>query len=204
LAPFVLSECLPEALRYLSDIKVVDIGKDDSQQVWPAARIALHVALLNNISDREAQLTSLQKSLTERDAGFADGAVQNWARNELCDRGDLASLPTIREWLNRAYAGSPTGQEEIRYCEARMQVVSRGSDRVQALASVLRLDDQPPDTVLMSWAISQLAALHSPAANRELARFGAEIGRLPKDSTARQRLFTTEEHIRIALATQAR
>jgi hypothetical protein len=194
---------LPEALRYLSAVKIADVGMDNSQQVWPAARIALHVALLNNISDSDAKLEFLRKAATEKNPGFADGQVQNWARNELCDRGDLASLPMIRETLRRLSSGA-RGEENVRYCEVRMQVLSRSPDRVQALASVLQLGTQPPDTLLMSWAIGQLEALRSPAADRELARFGEEIARLPKDSPLRLRMYVTDLNIRDVLASRSR
>jgi hypothetical protein len=197
---------LPEALRYLSEVKVADVGTDNSKQVWPAARIALHVALLNNISDRDAKLEFLRNAAVEKNPGFADGQVQNWARNELCDLGDQASLPMIRESLKKIYGGvaSDREQEQERYCEVRMQVLARSSDRVQALASVLKLGAQPPDTILMSWAIMQLDAIHSQAADRELARFGEEIARLPKDSPLRLRMYVTELSIHDVLASRSR
>ena len=175
---------LAEGLRYLSGVTVDDIGEDSTQQIWPAARIALHVALLNNIQEPDAKREFLQKTLTEKDTGFIDGAVQNWALGELCDRWDRSALPAIREHIRKVYLGTPGEQEQIRSCEVRMDVVSRDPDRVKALASFLRLGDRPPDTVMLTWAIYQLAALHSAEANREISRFGAEIGLLPKDSPA--------------------
>jgi hypothetical protein len=56
----------------------------------------------------------------------------------------------------------------------------------------------------MSWAIMQLDAIHSPAADRELARFGEEIARLPKDSPLRLRMYVTELSIHDVLASRSR
>jgi hypothetical protein len=194
---------LPEALRYLSAISPAESGTDYSHQVWSAARIALQVALLNNISTQQAKIAFLRKAMTLQNQGHPDGEVQVWAINELCDRGDLESLPAIKEWFMSAYSGATAERQAVQYCEERMRVVSSDPNRVNALASILRLGAQPPDAILTSWAILQLAALHSPEADREIARFGAEIALLPRDSPARQQLGVIEDGIRRIIASQS-
>jgi hypothetical protein len=195
---------LPEAQRYLAGLTVADIGTEVSQQVWPAAQIALHMALLGNLADREAQLAFLRKAAVERGTRYADGAVQNWAQNELCNSGDQASLPLIRDALKRMWVGTSGEREEIRKCEVRMEVLSRSSDRVRALASVLQLGAEPPDEWLINWAITQLDTLRSPDGDREIARFGAEIERLPQASAVKRSLSVTGLHIHDVLASRSR
>jgi hypothetical protein len=159
---------------------------------------------VNGISDRDAKLVLLRSALTEKTSDYADGAVQYWALNELCDCGDYESLPAVKEWLKRAYAGSPVEQELERFCEARMQIVTRDPDRVRSVASVLRLDGSPPNIKLISWAVSELDAVHSPAAMLELARFGEEVARLPQTSSAKQMLLGIQDRITRILSQNTR
>lgn len=64
---------------------------------------------------------------------------------------------------------------------------------MKALGSVLRVDGGAEER-LLRWAIYQLEEMHSPAANGELDRFAAEIGKLPI-SSQRQRLEFLKKRI---------
>ena len=188
----------PEALEYLKNIRFEDVRNFQSEQPWHAARIALHIAQMKTIPEAELRIAFLRKALTDKDAGVDDSAVHTWAMTELCDRGELDALTDIRQYLRRIYSGE-RAEEQIHSCEARMEVVSRSSDRVQALASVLRADGPPGDSNLIGWDVRQLAALDSPTAFRALVRFDAEIKALPPGSEIRQRLFGAEDAIRVYL-----
>jgi hypothetical protein len=190
---------LAEALRYLEGIRFEDVRNFQSQEPWHAARIALHVAKMNEIQDPAGKISFLRSSLTDRDTGIDDVVVQFWAMRELCSRGDGTSLPSIRRFLHKIYSGE-RGDEQIQSCEAKMELVTRSSDRVQALASALKIDVRPSDLNLIAWAVSQLDELHSQEAYRELSRFGAEIRALPPNSELAHQFSVIGENIRVALA----
>ena len=97
------------------------------------------------------------------------------------------------------------GESQIRFCESRVQVLSRDVDRVKALASVLRVDDNGEgNTALQAWAVEQLLALHRPEADRELARYSIQIDKLPEQSPERERLYSVREEIRFLKARRSR
>ena len=79
-------------------------------------------------------------------------------------------------------------EDEIAFCEARIQIVRRNPDRIKALASVLTLDNVAEDTRLKLWAICQLNEMHLAEADAELDRFARDISKLPEQSKMRQRM----------------
>ena len=79
------------------------------------------------------------------------------------------------------------GEDEIQFCEIRIQVLHRNPNRVKALASVLSLSNVE-DTRLQLWAVYELDAMRSPEADAELDRFALAVKALPETSPARQRL----------------
>ncbi len=190
---------LPRAVDFLTQFKRSDAGADTSQQVWPAARIALRIALLNRIVDPYAKIEFLEKEATEPDDAISNSAVQSWAVNQLCDRGAVGSLSVIQRSIRNRLNGQED-EDEIRFCEARIDVLSRNPDRIKALATVLNVHNNVPNDRLIRWAIQQLDSLHAPAADAELDRFANEIGRLPEDSPARKRLAGFREEIRLVQA----
>jgi hypothetical protein len=89
---------LPETVDFLQSLKQADFAGDTSQQIWPAAQIALKDALLRGIVDPQSRVNFLEKILTDSRGNPARGAVAIWAFNHLCDRGALASLPLIQRF----------------------------------------------------------------------------------------------------------
>jgi hypothetical protein len=182
---------LPEALDYLARLKRADFEPDDSGLLWTAVCIGLDTARLNSLPDPQAKIAFLENSLQP-----SGGILAWWAANELCDRGSQKSLPLIRDSIKRGSSGQ-RGEDEIRYCEARIQVFSRDPDKVKALVSVLRINEPLEDTNLQLWAIRQLVALHLPEADQALDRYRTMIGKLPQRSAERQRLYVAGETIRV-------
>jgi hypothetical protein len=56
---------LPEALQFLASLKQADFSEDRTQQIWPAAQIALKDALLRGIVDPQSRVNFLEKILTD-------------------------------------------------------------------------------------------------------------------------------------------
>jgi hypothetical protein len=189
-----------DAIDFLENLRQEDIGSDNSQQVWPAVQVALQTALLNRISDPQLKIEFLQKALRSQLAiANSHGAVAWWTANQLCDRGDLSSTAMIQEVMKAKWSDQ-SGEDQIRFCEARMNVISRDSDHVKALGSVLTITNSTDDDQLISWAISQLRAMRSPNGNRELKRFATEIRMLPPGSPAQKRFERFEQEVAPAAA----
>jgi hypothetical protein len=185
---------VPAAHEYLSRLTKDGLGRDDSQQVWPAARIAQLRSDLDLVPDPDGRNAFLEKILGERQDAISNSAVASWAVELLCDSGARSALPSIRRSI-RSREPFATGEAEIRFCEARIDVLSRDTDRSRALATALDLASANLDPHLMRWAVRQLTLLGSPFAVLELARFADSVGRLPDESSVKQSLEALREEI---------
>lgn len=178
-----------EGMHFLSKLSRSDLGLDAPIQLWTAARIALQNTLLLRIADDQDKRLFLENILAspQNDAP----GVRTWATNQLCDRGDVLSIGLIQRSLRELWPGQ-SGEDKIRFCEQRIQAVSRYPERAKAIGSVLKADAEPVDDRLLRWAIQQLAAMRSPSADAELQRFAVEAGRLTGGSKT-HRLSAVQE-----------
>jgi len=181
-----------EAIDLLANLKPGDIGPDETQQIWPGAQVALKIAYLARTTDPLAKVEFLEKILIQPRGGW--GAVGHWAVEELCERGSLMSIGIIHKAV-RSRMNGERGEEEIRFCEARMRVISRDPDRIKALASVLRADYGVNDDKLLRWAIHQLSAMRTRNADAELSRFVNEVDRFSASSPSQQRLVELRRYV---------
>jgi hypothetical protein len=189
-----IGECdLPEALEFLKNLKRADLGEDTTQMIWPNARLALRSALLRRIADSQAKIEFLVNTLTEQ--GDGRGLVAYWAANLLCDQGTSTALPLIRRSFTNSWSGQ-RGEDAIKFCETRMQVVSRDPDRVKALASVLTIDGAAVSDELLQWTVYQLDSMHSPSADAELDHFANELGKLREGSPQYGRFWELRQELR--------
>jgi hypothetical protein len=130
------------------------------------------------------------------------GYARTWAIGELCDRGSLASLPLIESTLQATYSSEQEEPAQA-FCEARIGVITGDSDRVSALASVLKVGPSP-DQQLMFWAIEQLIGMRTPAATAQLKRFLADTsGSLNVDDRSRDTILSARENARSQLEAEA-
>jgi hypothetical protein len=167
---------LDAAVDFLSGLTKENLGPDDTGQVWPAAQVALQRCLFTRIADPQSQIDFLEAT-----AKRFYGNVGSWATEELCNRGVQSSLPIVRSSIQKRNP-SPYSDEEIAFCEARMALLSKAANRVQALSSALRVGRVSSEPKLSRWAAYQLVELGSPEADRELDRFGREVAALPAGS----------------------
>jgi hypothetical protein len=185
---------LPGAVAFLARLKPGDLGQDASGQIDVAIALSYRQALLAQEKDPQHRVDFLKAALRERSIRVANGAITLWAIDQLCDDGQMTSLPEIRIAFRALYSGS-YGEDEIRFCEARIRILNNDPDRGQALATVLRLSSVREDLPLIEWATRQLELLHSPVADRTLAQFAAEIDSLPDASPVRLNLSGVRERV---------
>jgi hypothetical protein len=174
----------PAAIAFLKKLTRGDLGPDPSHQVWPAAQIGLREGLLNSIAEGQAKTQFLEGVLTEPHDPITDSKLVAWAIDKLCDSGTLISLPVIQTAIRKR--DSYRGEEQIQFCEARIQVMRSDPDPVRALGSALRVEPGADGSRLVWWAINRLAAMKSPQAAAELDRFAADIAKLPVGSLAKR------------------
>jgi hypothetical protein len=188
-----------QAVDFLENLTLVDLGPDEGNQVWhqvwPAARIALHEARMNQIADHQGRIEFLESILSEQHDAISNSQLAHWAVEELCNGGIPPSLPAVAKSI-RGRDSSERGEQDIRYCEARMRVVMSDPDQVAALGSVLRVSNRPIDGRVIQWALNQLTAMRSARADEMLERYAAEIRNLPENSAQRQELRSYEGQIR--------
>jgi hypothetical protein len=168
---------LDAATNFLAGLTRESVGSD----VWPEAQVALRRCRFAKITDPQAKVDFLESTVAQ-----SAGLVASWAIDELCNSNSQASLPVIRKSIQK-WNPFPDGDAQIAFCEARMQVLYRAPNRVEALSSALRVDDANSDPKLTRWAAYQLVELGSPEADRELKVFALRVAALPD----RSRLKTT-------------
>lgn len=165
---------LDVAERFLSGLT-----RQDSDQVWGAVQVALQRCRFTRITDSQARIDFLETT-----AKREQGNVGYWATEELCNRGIQSSLPVIKASIRRRLSGPP-GDDEIAFCEDRMNWLATSGNRVQALSRALRAVKVGSDPKLPRWAAYQLIELDSPEADRALDRFGREVMALTARSPKR-------------------
>lgn len=164
---------LPAALHFLRTVTRDDIGPDSSLRISWAAEIALNNALVNEFDDPQGKVQFLEQLL--ENPRTSSSAVRHWAVNQLCDRGSMISIGVLRKAISHMVPG-PDGERQIQFCEARIHVLARHPNRVNAIASVLSTSEA--DEKLIRWAMHQLAALPSAEADAALTRFSKELASL--------------------------
>jgi len=163
---------LPEAIAFLSTMTPEKLSPDDSERLYPMSQLALRQALFQQETDSRSQIAFLEREVTSP----ANGYSALWAREELCDRGSIASIEMIQESIKSLYSGS-RGDEMVAFCQARMDVVKSDPDRAKAVGSVLQLGGPHRDEQILRWAIYTLFALESEEADGILNRYATDVER---------------------------
>jgi len=175
---------LPEAVDFLKTLDQADLGTNEETVMLlrVMGHGAIRIATLRQIQDPQAQIQYLERTADEM-AGSGLGA---WAANELCDRASLNSIAVIEKAFRKAWSGQ-YGEDQTTFCKARIFTLYGKPDRAKALGAVLNVETSTQNDQLATWAIQQLALMHSPAADAELARFAKEIDALPRTSPSKER-----------------
>ncbi len=149
----------PDALAYLQHLKKTDIEPDPSGQVWSSAQIGLAEAQLNRIPEGRARIRFLEDTTID-----TRSAAARWAVEELCDRGSRESLPFIIQHLTRVYSLAREVDGALKFCEARIDLISRDPDRIKALGSFLSVHSAADPELL--WMGDQYPARHEVRPSR--------------------------------------
>jgi hypothetical protein len=183
-----------EALRFLEDLRRADLAPDGSGELWPSSQIALSDARMNRILDPMQKIDFLRGLLTAR----TTATPAWWTVDELCNRGAADALPEIEKSIRRMYSGQ-SGEDDVGFCKARMDVLSRDPDRVKALASVFGsfrpLAGTPEGHRMLTWSINQLISMRSTSADAELDSFVSQLGDLLKSDPSSFQLSDLKRQI---------
>jgi hypothetical protein len=187
-----------EAVAFLTKVSRSDIGPDMTHQIWAAVQIALRNLVFMTVNDDLGKRVFLENVLTQPHDGT--GALWMWAINQLCDRGSVLSTGVIQKSMKTMWSGS-YGDEEMRFCTQRMEVVARHADRAKAIGSIVRVADATDDR-LITWGIYQLAAIGTPSADAELRRFATEVDKAMSGSLGGLRWKRFREEIQDVLTSR--
>lgn len=183
-----------EAIQFLTKLPRGDNGVDMPISLWAASRIALQNARFHLVPDGQEKRLFLEGILAAPHEGT--GGVWIWAIQQLCDRGEALSTGIVERAIRELWHGEH-GEKEIAFCHERIQAHTRHPERVKAIGSVLKADGKPVNDRLLRWAINQLAAMRTPAADAELRRFAAEARRLTAGSRTHRLSAVAEEADRV-------
>lgn len=186
---------LIESVQFLGHLKAGDLGPDTTGQIDAAIGLSYRQALYRQEKDARRRVELLEAALDERSLPAANGAIAAWAWETLCEQGQIASMANIEKSIRLHYSGQ-YGEDRIRLCEGKMQTIRSDPDRVKALGTALRLTSAVQDRELIDWAIGQLEALRSEAADRALESYAGAILKLPNNSAERMNLDTILTRIR--------
>jgi hypothetical protein len=191
---------LPEALEFLAGLTPTDFRVDASGGLWADSRVALSNALLRQIAEPQMQIDFLVHTMKTSIAA-------PWAADELCNRGISAALPDVRKFM-RTFRSGQAGDDDVKFCESRMQVVARNPDRAKALGSVfssfVSLANSFQGQRLLAWAIENLGSMKSPEADAELDRFRDEIGSVLQGDPGAANLLALRTQINSVRISQVR
>ncbi len=184
----------PEAFSYLEALKPKARGATASGLADAAIGLAYRQAVYLREKDPQRRIELLESALGEKSIPAANSAIHAWAEAQLCNAGQMTSLPVIQKSMLYWNPGEH-GQAEFQYCEARMRIVWRDPDRVKALSSVLTMSSSQEDRRLIEWAVAQLDKIDSPATDLILDQYAAAIDRLPERSPVHDNLFGVVDQI---------
>lgn len=162
-----------EGNAFLARLGPGDFDSAAVYQLLPIAKTSLLQGKLTQASSQSEKRVLLEAALVEVQDPIVLSRFRIWAMNAMCDLGLSASLPAIRSELKEWFSGE-RAEEELRFCEARVQVVGSSPDRARALGSVLNSRNTTRSNRLMVWAISELDQMNTDEARRELRRYLTE------------------------------
>jgi hypothetical protein len=165
---------LADVESFLENLGPTELENDRTGQVRPAARIAYWDCRVRRLGKGDQAANVLEAVLFEQRDARSDGAVRSWAANELCSRGARESLPLIRQSI-KSRNSLKDGDDEIRFCEVRIDILTRFATRQDALTAALRMVDDFQDFRIKRWAIEGLLKLRSPQADAALLQYANEL-----------------------------
>lgn len=165
----MLREYAAEKLGYLQAIEAKDMLKeladklewsDSTRQLKRATTLAYWKIAIADEPNEPAQENLLIKLIWDKThpPPHAD-VVQDWAADELANRGVNKALPEIIKSIKHRNS-TKTGQQHIWLCKTKIELLTTSASRCEALVKALLATPDPTDYQrLKSWAIQELAKL---------------------------------------------
>jgi hypothetical protein len=120
------------------------------------------------------QVELLKNALQERFEGLIASNVQSWAADELANRGVKEALPEIINSI-RHRNSTERGEEQIRLCKIKIQMLNASPTRYEALTKALVMKDSNQYQWLKRWAIKELGKLRTDQSRWTLINYALEL-----------------------------
>ena len=148
---------------------------DSTRQLKRAVTLVYWQIRVVEESTKEAQEALLIKLLWGKNHSppHAD-VVPSWAVDELANRGVKKALPEI---INSIRFRNPTedGEERIRLCKIKIQLLCTSPTRYDALTKALVMVDKTQYRRLKTWAIKELGKLKTDESRWTLINYALEL-----------------------------
>jgi hypothetical protein len=120
------------------------------------------------------QVELLKRALQERFEGIIASNVQTWAADELANRGVKEALPEIINSIRHRNT-SERGEEQIRLCKIKINLLNANTTRYEALTKALVMEDSNQYQPLKRWAIKELGKLRTDQSRWTLINYALEL-----------------------------
>lgn len=148
---------------------------DSTRYLKRAATLAYWKIKVVKEPNKEAQENLLIKLLWGKNHPPPHSSVvPSWAADELANRGVNKALPEIIKSI-RYRNPTERGEEHIRLCTTKIELLSSSESRQEALTRALAMEDFTNDQLLKRWAIEELAKLNTRDSRYILIGFALEL-----------------------------
>ncbi len=144
---------------------------DQTRQLRTQAYLSYWMVTVASQPAEQHQIELLRQALKK---GVTIGAVQDWAADELSNRGVADALPEIVKSIKGRMPGK-WGDERIWFCKTRIELLAERPSRQEALIEALGMKDITQYQALKQWAIEELGKLDTPESRQALIGFAIEL-----------------------------
>ena len=146
---------------------------DQTRQLRTQAYLSYWMVKVASQPAEQHQIELLRQALKK---GVTIGAVQDWAADELSNRGVAGALPEIVKSIRDRYPfPDKWAQDRIWFCKTRIELLAERPSRQEALIEALGMKDITQYQALKQWAIEELGKLDTPESRQALIGFAIEL-----------------------------
>lgn len=161
---------------------------ESERRLKSAARLGEWQIKVAKETDAAKKIQLLKEALTDHFDGLIEWRVQDWAGSELVNMGIKEAMPEVIESVKRREPPERAG-EIIRSLQAQVDILSRYSERIEALTYALASPNTDSQYKIKMWAVTELAALRTQESVNTLVTYALALQGQYYDEDGGQRLL---------------
>ena len=184
---FLIERVHPSKQRYWKKVILEALAErldwsDQTRQLRTQAYLSYWMVKVASQPAEQFQIELLRQALKK---GVTIGAVQDWAADELSNRGVADALPKITKSIKDRTSGK-WADERIWFCKTRIELLTQRPSRQEALVEALGMKDITQYQDLKQWAIEELGKLDTPESRQGLIGFAIELQTTYRDAMGKR------------------